>query len=90
MPKGSLGLSDYKAQSHGAINEEEVAEHRHKLDKMVEDLKESAMEKDIREIMGDFITAVKLCCTEVYAPMASADAQKVLHLMRDTYGLALW
>ena len=87
MPKGSLGLSDDEAPSHGAINEEEATEHRCNLDKMVEDLKKSAMEDDIQEIMGDFITAVISCCTEVYAPMASADAQKVLHSMGDPYGM---
>ena len=39
--------------------------------------------------MGNFITAVKSCCTEVYAPMASANAQKVLHSMGGPCGLAL-
>ena len=42
---------------HGAINEEEVERYRERLEKMMDDLRKSAMEQNIREIMGDFVVA---------------------------------
>ena len=53
---------------HRAINEEEAESHRQKLQKTITDLKANATETEIREIMGDFILATKLCCEEIYPP----------------------
>ena len=75
---------------HGTINEEEARWHRHKLEQMINDLKRSALEPEIREIMGDFILSIKTCCKEIYPPLMIADAQKVLHSMGNPYGLAVW
>ena len=68
---------------HGAINKAEAKLHQQKLQQTIIDLKMSAAEPDIREIMGDFISATKVCCEEVYPPLQEADVQKVLHLMCD-------
>ena len=56
------------ATTHGAINEEEAEHHREILQKAITDLKESATRTEIKEIMGDFITATKLCCEKIYPP----------------------
>ena len=72
-----------------AINEEEAEMHRQKLEKMIDDLRRSALEPSIREIMGDFVISIKTCCEEIYPPLTSADVQKVLHSMGDPYGLAI-
>ena len=56
---------------------------------MMDDLRKSVMEQNIREIMGDFVVAVTACCEEIYPPLTGADTQKVLHSMGDPYGLAL-
>ena len=53
---------------HGAINKAEAERHRQKLQQTINDLKTNATEPEIREIMGDFILATKLCCEEVYSP----------------------
>ena len=55
----------------------------------MDDLRKSTMEQNIREIMGDFMVAVKACCEEIYPPLTGANAQKVLHSMGDPYGLVL-
>ena len=39
--------------------------------------------------MGDFMMAVKTCCQVIYTPIAGSNAQKVLQLMGDSYGLSL-
>ena len=74
---------------HSTINEEEAIRHQHKLEQTINDLKRSALEPEIREIMGDFILSIKNCCEEIYPPITYADAQKVLHSMGDPYGLAI-
>ena len=56
------------ATPHAAINEEEAEHHREMLQKAVEDLKESATGTEVKEIMGDFITAIKSCCEKIYPP----------------------
>ena len=53
---------------HGAINEAEAERHRQKLQQTINDLKTNATDPEIREIMGDFILATKICCEEVYPP----------------------
>ena len=72
MPKAQHKADTHKedmATPHAAINEEEAAEHhREMLQKAVADLKESAMGTEIKEIMGDFITAIKSCCEKIYPP----------------------
>ena len=74
---------------HGTINEEEAERHRLRLEKVIDDLRRSAMEPSIREIMGNFMMSIKTCCEEIYPPLTGADAQKVLHSMGDPYGLAI-
>ena len=34
----------------------------------MDNLRKSAMEQNIREIMGDFMVAVKACCEEIHPP----------------------
>ena len=71
MPKAQHKTDTDKeemATSHGAINEEEAEHHREMLQKAIADLKESAMGTEIKEIMGDFITATKSCCEKIYPP----------------------
>ena len=53
---------------HGAINEAKAKLHWQKLQQTIIDLKTSAAEPDIREIMEDFVSATKACCEEVYPP----------------------
>ena len=92
MPKGQDKSSveeEDVAPLHGAINEAEAERHRQKLHQTIIDLKTSATEPDIREIMGDFILSTKTCCEEVYPPLRNADVQKVLHSIGDPYGLAI-
>ena len=71
MPKvhNKTGMDkEVVAPPGGAINEEEAEHHRQKLQKTINDLKTNATEPEIREIMGDFILATKLCCEEIYPP----------------------
>ena len=53
---------------HRVINKAEAEHHQQKLHQIIIDLKTSATEPDIREIMGDFILSTKTCCEEVYPP----------------------
>ena len=62
---------------HGAINEAEAKLHPQKLQQTIIDLKTSAVESDIREIMGDFVSATKVCCEEVYPPPRSGCTESV-------------
>ena len=90
MPKANRDDdSDNQVPPHGTINEEEAEQHRLRLEKMMDDLRRSTMEENIREIMGDFVVAVKACCEKIYPPLTGTDAQKVLHSMGDPYGLVL-
>ena len=48
MPKAKREEdSNDEAPPHSAINEEEAEQHRLRLDKTIDDLRKSAMEKDI-------------------------------------------
>ena len=68
--KSGVGEED-DTSLHGAINEAETKLHWQKLQQTIIDLKMSAVEPDIREIMGDFISATKVCCEEIYPPPPS-------------------
>ena len=71
MPKApnKFGVGeDDDTPLHRAINEAEAERHQQKLHQTIIDLKTSAMEPDIREIMGNFILSTKTCCEEVYPP----------------------
>ena len=92
MPKALQKTDTHKedmATPHGAINEEEAEHHRGMLQKAVLDLKENATGTEIKEIMGDFITDIKVCCEKIYPPLVNAEVKKVLHSLGDPYGLAL-
>ena len=65
--KSSVGEDD-DTPLHRAINKAEAEHYRQKLQQTIIDLKVSTAEPDIREIMGDFISATKTCCEEVYPP----------------------
>ena len=47
------------------------------------------MGTEVKEIMGDFITAIKSCCEKIYPPLTNAEVKKVLYSIGDPYGLAL-
>ena len=53
------------ALPHGAVNEEEAKHPWEMLQKTITDLKENATGTEIKEIMGDFIMATKLCCEKI-------------------------
>ena len=59
------------------------------MEEVVKELKEKANDKEISEIMEQFINEVKSICKDVHTPMAGADPKKVLHALEDPYGLAL-
>ena len=68
MPKAhnKLGMDkEVVVPPHRAINEAEAEHHRQKLQQTINDLKMNATETEIREIMGEFILATKICCEEV-------------------------
>ena len=73
----------------GVANPQQAKNHKLHLDQAIKELRERAMEEEIKEIMGPFINKVKEICTEVYTPMESADEKKVLHALGDPHGLAL-
>ena len=92
MPKAhnKLGMDkEVAVPPHGAINKAEGERHRQKLPQTINDLKTNTSEPEIREIMGEFILATKICCEEIYPPLRNADVNKVLHSMGDPYGLAI-
>ena len=77
------------ASTSGVTNPQQAENHKLCLDQAIQKLRERAMEEEIEEIMGPFISKVKEICSEVYTPMESVDVKKVLHSLGDPYGLAL-
>ena len=65
--KSGVGEDD-DTPLHIAINKAEAKCHQKELHQTIINLKMSAAEPDIREIMGDFILSTKTCCEEVYPP----------------------
>ena len=61
MPKADRGNSgDESAPPHRAISmRRKQNDHRQKLEKTIDDLRRSAMELSIREIMGNFVLSIK-------------------------------
>ena len=73
---------------HSTINEAEAERHRQKLHQTIIDLKMSATEPNIREIMGNFILSTKTCCEEVYPPRKCRHTESFT-FNGDPYGLAI-
>lgn len=91
MPKAARKSTSEKeeADPSGVVNPQQAEDHKRKMEQTIKNLKESAKDEAITEIMEEFIDAVKTVCGEVYVPMKGKDTKKVLHLIGDPYSLAL-